>query len=276
MPKFYPPKPALQHATDFFEPKSQQYMAFTEDLAVACNDWIDNGQPMTENESKKRCWQLRCIVDDEEDSEDYLDEQSKLRILVVNGATSFFALAKFLSETLGWRAEDKPYCAQVRTSAVSSFMSIVSELCSVLSILLALEGDCTTWVSLDPPQRRRQRNLHRSSDRDGAIRVPERRQRRAVLHREARQGLPDIAPAGRRYNLHLQIRQSDRGSRRGHAQQRGRTAIRATAGRRRRRAPEGRLDCAESEADGKDAEAMVPRQGGSDGRGAARYRGLSL
>lgn len=124
MPKFYPPKPALQHATDFFEPKSQQYMAFTEDLAVACNDWIDNGQPMTENESKKRCWQLRCIVDDEEDSEDYLDEQSKLRILVVNGATSFFALAKFLSETLGWRAEDKPYCAQVRTSAVSSFMSI--------------------------------------------------------------------------------------------------------------------------------------------------------
>ena len=123
MPKFYPPKPALQHATDFFEPRSQQYLPYTEDAAVACNDWIDNNNG-TENESKKCCWQLRCIVDDEEESEDYLDEEeSKLRIIVVNGGTSFFALAKFLSETLGWRAEDKPYCAQVRASALSKILS---------------------------------------------------------------------------------------------------------------------------------------------------------
>ena len=79
MPKFYPPKPALQHATDFFEPRSQQYLPYTEDAAVACNDWIDNNNG-TGNESKKCCWQLRCIVDDEEESEDYLDEESKVRV----------------------------------------------------------------------------------------------------------------------------------------------------------------------------------------------------
>jgi len=85
----------LTDALESYSPSTkEEYADFTQDAALLLKDFIYNSR-FPESTCKKRCWQLRCIG--ESDLED-----ERLRILIVNGATSIFALTKYIAESFGW------------------------------------------------------------------------------------------------------------------------------------------------------------------------------
>lgn len=86
----------LTDATEGYSPSTkEEYADFTQDAALLLKNFIYNSR-FPESTCKKRCWQLRCIGE----SDDLEDE--RLRILIVNGATSFFALTKYIAEAFAW------------------------------------------------------------------------------------------------------------------------------------------------------------------------------
>lgn len=110
----------LKEAADDFYPESHEYVSYTGDSASALCAWIGTDPRIRADKpnAHKRCWQLRCTSssddpnqrDDDGDNGGYGRE--RLRVLMVHGATSMFALTKYVVEAFGWRELNKNYDPQ--------------------------------------------------------------------------------------------------------------------------------------------------------------------
>lgn len=103
----------LKAASNGYVPSSGEYAPFTQDAALSLERWIATAPFPLSYEVKKRCWQVRCIHDDNGDNGDYFrcgnESRKTLRILIVHGATPIFALTKFVAEAFDCRPSKKTF-----------------------------------------------------------------------------------------------------------------------------------------------------------------------
>lgn len=93
----------LQAAAEgFLPPDDGTYKVFTQNGATMLEGWIDRYYRVHESDAKKSSWQLRCIDEDGD----------RLRVLIVTGSTTMFAMAKYVAEAFGWRPMGKRYDPQ--------------------------------------------------------------------------------------------------------------------------------------------------------------------
>jgi len=120
----YPASSMLKNATKDYKPSSSEYTSFDNSAAASLMEHIDNniGIKRDAQDANKREWQLRC-TSDYNHTHSFSTTKDKelwgkpiepphemLRILVVNGAMTMFALSKAISKAYG--LTDKPYNPQ--------------------------------------------------------------------------------------------------------------------------------------------------------------------
>ena len=105
----YPASAMLKSAAKDYRPTSNEYTSYDNSAATSLLEHIESdiGIKRDAQDAHKREWQLRCTSEYNHGTPPH---NEMLRILVVNGAMTMFALTKAIAET--FRLTDKPYNPQ--------------------------------------------------------------------------------------------------------------------------------------------------------------------
>ena len=112
----YPASSMLKVATKDYKPSSSEYTSYDNSAAASLMEHIDSniGIKRDAQDANKREWQLRCTSEYNHTHAHVLTtppaQDKMLRVLVVNGAMTMFALAKAIAETFD--LADKRYNPQ--------------------------------------------------------------------------------------------------------------------------------------------------------------------